>query len=100
MDSKKKENPRNLPSLLMSCYKNQHGLEETLGEEEVIYECCTFYFAGKETTANHLTWALVLLAMHPDWQTKAREEVVRVCGRTTPPSASNLNDLKMVTHDD
>ncbi|CAN8239945.1 unnamed protein product [Cochlearia groenlandica] len=78
----------------MSPYTNKNGQEEKLGIEEVIDECKTFYFAAKETTGNLMTWVLVLLAMHQEWQNIAREEVIRVLGPTGFPTPDILQDLK------
>uniref|UniRef100_A0ACD5XL45 Uncharacterized protein n=1 Tax=Avena sativa TaxID=4498 RepID=A0ACD5XL45_AVESA len=61
----------------------------------VIDECKTFFFAGHDTSALLLTWTLMLLATHPEWQDKARAEVAQVCG-DGPPSADHLSKLTVL----
>ncbi|KAG2655113.1 cytochrome P450 714D1-like [Panicum virgatum] len=46
-----------------------------LSRREVVDECKTFFFGGHETTALALSWTLLLLAAHPEWQEALREEL-------------------------
>lgn len=71
--------------------------EQRMSIEEIVDECKTFYFAGKETTANFLTWTLLLLALHKEWQSKARQEVISVFGRHGHPDEESLSKLKIVS---
>lgn len=52
----------------------------------VVDECKTFYFAGHETTTSLLTWTIFLLAVHTNWQEKARREVIELFGKSNPNS--------------
>ncbi|WOH02938.1 hypothetical protein DCAR_0522328 [Daucus carota subsp. sativus] len=92
---KTSENSTNVLSRLMpGSNMNKHG--PGLEIEEIIDECKTIFYGGKEAVANALAWALLLLAQHQEWQNKAREEVLRVCKGNEHLAAENLQELKIV----
>lgn len=63
--------------------------------EDIVDECKTFYFAGHETTTSLLGWTILLLAIHKQWQEKARNEVADLFGKTNP-SSDGIARLKIV----
>ncbi|CAN4099723.1 unnamed protein product [Withania somnifera] len=69
--------------------------EKGLSTEDVIEECKEFYFAGQDTTTALLSWTLVVLSMHPEWQDRARKEVFQVIGKNKP-KFENLNQLNIM----
>uniref|UniRef100_A0A7N1A068 Cytochrome P450 n=1 Tax=Kalanchoe fedtschenkoi TaxID=63787 RepID=A0A7N1A068_KALFE len=73
------------------------SLPTSITHSDIVEECKSFFFAGKQTTSNLLTWTTVLLAMHPHWQVRARDEVLRVCGSRDVPTKDDVVKLKTLS---
>lgn len=67
-----------LISLLLQSHPQ--GAENSKPFRQIRDECLTILLAGHETIANALTYALVLLAQHPDEAQKVRHEVQQIAG--------------------
>ncbi|KAK9089302.1 hypothetical protein Scep_028384 [Stephania cephalantha] len=74
---------------------NNNSKKIGMSIHDVIEECKLFYIAGQGTTASLLVWTMVALSMHPEWQARAREEVLSLFGSNNP-NFDGLSHLKIV----
>jgi len=63
----------------------------------VMNNCKLFYFAGQDTVANTSVFMLLMLAVYPEWQERARKEVMEVVGEEEKFDAKVLSHLKVVS---
>jgi len=63
--------------------------------EDLVDECKTFYIAGQESTNSLLSWTILLLGIHTDWQEEARKEVFNIFGQQKP-NLDGIAKLKIV----
>lgn len=89
-----------LLGVLMECNiaetKEAGNSKPIMTMDDIIGELKLFYFAGMDTTAVLLTWTLVVLSIHPEWQDRTREEVLCVFGKDQP-DLDGINQLKVVS---
>ncbi|PON84114.1 Cytochrome P450 [Trema orientale] len=97
----KKASPKDLLGLMIQASRSSFPSSNTpsfssamITAQDIVEECKSFFFAGKHTTSNLLTWTTVLLAMHPQWQVRARDELLRVCGARDIPTKDDVVKLK------
>ncbi|PIN06544.1 Cytochrome P450 CYP4/CYP19/CYP26 subfamily [Handroanthus impetiginosus] len=93
-------NKKNLVQLLLSAaesYGDDSNIPADITPKKFIVDNCkNIYFAGHETTAISASWCLMTLAAYPEWQTRARQEVLQICG-TNIPTAEMLRNMKVLT---
>ncbi|MFD9216117.1 cytochrome P450 [Streptomyces sp. NPDC087659] len=82
-----------LLTLLARAESSEDG---ALDASEIRDQVLVFLLAGHETTATSLAFALHLLARHPEEQSRARAEAVRILGGRTP-EAYDLDALPYLT---
>ncbi|KAK6931100.1 Cytochrome P450, partial [Dillenia turbinata] len=81
---------------LVKANHEESGGNKVISAQELVDECKTFYLSGHETTKNLLAWTVLLLAIHDDWQAKARKEVLEIFGQQVPNS-DGIARLKTMT---
>lgn len=88
---------KDLLQMLLEGAKSSGDLNGLSQNKFIVDNCKTMFFAGHETTALVTSWSLLLLALHPDWQARARAEVLEICGEK-PPDTDMLRHMKVVSH--
>ncbi|GMJ01817.1 PHYB ACTIVATION TAGGED SUPPRESSOR 1 [Hibiscus trionum] len=86
--------------LLVNAYHDSDE-KNRLSLEDLVGECKTFYFTGQETVNSLLAWIVFLLAVHGDWQEKARREVIRIFGNRNPhpDGIAKLETIGMIIYE-
>jgi cytochrome P450 len=88
--NKDESDQHDLLSLLMNT-RDENG--QPMSEEFLRDNILTMFFAGHETTANTLTWALYHLGQHPDVLDTLQAEVDCVLGIDQVPTLADLPNL-------
>ncbi|CAL1294907.1 unnamed protein product [Larinioides sclopetarius] len=81
---------------LLDFLLDRHMEEGELSEEDIREEVNTFASAGHETVSISIVWALYLIGLYKDVQTKIHEELDKVIGKDTTREVleKDLNDLE------
>jgi cytochrome P450 len=84
-------------SLLMTARTTGTGMSDRQLRDEVM----TLLLAGRDTTANTLSWCWFLLCQHPGAMHELRREVLAVCGRGLPglKEVPDLRYARCVVHE-
>ncbi|KAK8483877.1 hypothetical protein V6N12_041533 [Hibiscus sabdariffa] len=70
--------------------------ENRISLEDLVDESKTFYLGGQDTVNSLLAWSIFPLAVHGDWQEKARREVIDIFGNQNP-HLEGIAKLKTMT---
>ncbi|KAG8213983.1 cytochrome P450 [Butyriboletus roseoflavus] len=67
--------------------------DQRISDEDILHNINTFMFAGSDTTSLAVTWTLVLLARHPEIQTRLRAELLNIVP-STPLSRLTIEEIE------
>lgn len=84
---------KDLLSMLLKANSGDEDEKRRLSNREIFADIFILMFAGHETTATALTWALTLLALHPEEQAGLYNEVIEVVGKDREPTYEDLPGL-------
>ncbi|KAJ3521221.1 hypothetical protein NMY22_g12406 [Coprinellus aureogranulatus] len=71
-----------------------HLARHTSDQKVLRDETLNILLAGRDTTANSITWAVYMLSQHPEVLRKLREEILEKVGETRRPTFTDMKDMK------
>ncbi|KAM7504573.1 hypothetical protein LguiB_003477 [Lonicera macranthoides] len=92
----KSSSEKDLLQMILEEAINDQCVGRESSKQFIVDNCKNIYFAGHESTAVAASWCIMLLALHPEWQSRIREEVSQVSNNGLLDSDS-LSKMKMVT---
>ncbi|KAG8079299.1 hypothetical protein GUJ93_ZPchr0007g3790 [Zizania palustris] len=91
------EDDGNLLGTLVRSAGGGGDVAAAVAEDFVVDNCKNICFAGYESTAVTAAWCMMLLALHPEWQGRVRDEVQEVCAGGRAPDFPALQKMKNLT---
>lgn len=88
---------KDLMQLILEEAVNDTNAGKISPKQFIVDNCKSLYFAGHDTTAISASWCLMLLALHPEWQSRIRDEVSQFSNHGIL-DADSLSNLKTVRH--
>lgn len=75
---------------------NDQSMGQDSSKRFIVDNCKNIYFAGHESTAVAASWCLMMLALHPEWQTRIRTEVAQLSTNGLTDHINSILQLKTV----
>lgn len=94
MQEKEKQRMDFLQLMINSQNSNIKESHKSLSDLEIVAQSVIFIFAGYETTSSALSFALYLLATHPDVQKKLQDEIDAALPDKAPPTYDALAQIE------
>ncbi|KAG2672066.1 hypothetical protein I3843_13G021300 [Carya illinoinensis] len=89
---------KDLLQMILEGARNTGDLSDISPDKFIVDNCKTIYVGGYGTVAVTASWSLMLLAAYPEWQARARAEVLEMCKGGLPDADTirNMKTLAMV----
>ncbi|KIJ40525.1 hypothetical protein M422DRAFT_256491 [Sphaerobolus stellatus SS14] len=95
-DVKDSQSKKDIMSLLVRVRITETGNAYKMTDQDLMEQVLTFLGAGHETNTSGISWTLWLLAAHPEYQTRLREELLPVIEANPRPNHRTLKELTLL----